>query len=294
MHLSAACDCFLQHCQSAISLSQHTLRAYTSDLYHFEFFCGGKQNVDDINKETLRQYIRFLRTEKKLQESSIKRKIATLKLLFKWLLQEEAVTSNPFDRLNERIRLPKRLPRAIDKHHAELLKCKTLTPNEDFNVRCGSVAVQLLIETGIRVGELANIQLVDLSINQHRLLVRGKGNRQRFVYLLSQPLLAVIREYLIHRQQLQIDNPKLFVTEKGQDMDPCRVRRFLHNLVRHSDIERRITPHMLRHTCATQWLEKGLDIRHVQKLLGHHSISTTEIYTHVSDQGLLEALMRVS
>lgn len=294
MEVSEACTLFLDHCRSAISLSDHTLRAYGGDLKDVAAFFRPPQEIGTISKDDLRRYIRHLREQRNYKETSIKRRIACLKLLFRWGLQEQMIQANPFDSLNERIRLPKRLPRALDRHNVGLLR-KAIMPaakSDDFDVCCRKTAIHLLLETGMRVGELASARINDLSLSDRSLKVHGKGNRQRLVYLFSAPLHRSLDGYLSKREKIGTNSDRLFVTGAGLDLTPPRVRASLHEIASTAGINLPLTPHMLRHTCATLWLEAGLDIRYVQKLLGHQSISTTEIYTHVSDQGLREALMR--
>lgn len=296
MVVSETCTQFLNHCRSAMSLSEHTHRAYGSDLKDAKKYFGSRKRIEAVTKEELRQYIRHLREQRKFKETSIKRRVACLKLLFRWAIRESIIAVNPFDTLNERIRLPKRLPRALDRCHIGLLR-KAITPtvrSDNFDALCRKTAIQLLLDTGIRVGELANVRIEDLSLPDRCLKVHGKGNRQRLVYLLSVPLYRSLDRYLSKREKVCSQSGKLFVTEAGLDLTPQRVRTSLHEIASTAGINRHLTPHMLRHTCATQWLEAGLDIRYVQKLLGHQSISTTEIYTHVSDQGLREALLRAT
>lgn len=158
MLVSATCTQFLNHCRSAMSLSEHTHRAYGSDLKDAGKYFGSKKRIKAVTKEDLRQYIRHLREQRKFKETSIKRRVACLKLLFRWAIRESIITANPFDTLNERIRLPKRLPRALDRSHVRLLR-KAITPtarSESFDALCRKTAIQLLLDTGIRVGELAN------------------------------------------------------------------------------------------------------------------------------------------
>ncbi|MFT0533274.1 tyrosine-type recombinase/integrase [Castellaniella hirudinis] len=285
---------FLCHCQSAINLSSHTLRAYAGDLNDFQGFFGGQSTLAAIGKENLRQYILHLRTHRALKESTIKRRIASLKLLFRWARQEGMLGDNPFDTLNERIRLPKNLPRAMGRGDASRLrKAIALKGHEDYDALCEKTAVCLLLETGIRVGELASIQINDVSLIDSRISIHGKGNRQRFAYLISMAAYDSLQNYLSKRRQCAANTERLFITQTGRVMTPPLVRKALRRITTRAGIETHITPHMLRHTCATQWLEDGLDIRYVQKLLGHHSISTTEIYTQVTDQGLRKALSRI-
>lgn len=297
MHLQRVCELFLNHCSSAINLSEHTLRAYTGDLKHAQKLIGQQVELTSIQKECLRQYIGFMRNEQALKENTIKRRVACLKLLFKWARQESLLKTNPFDTLNERIRLPKRLPRAIDSADArKLRKIVTTTPGgeDSFDAHCKRAAISLLLETGIRVGELSSIRLEDVSLADRCIKIQGKGNRQRFVYLLSPATFETVSAFLVKRKHVSSRSSKLLVSKEGKQLTPPLVRQALRELRESAGIAQHVTPHMLRHTCATQWLENGLDIRYVQKLLGHHSISTTEIYTHVSDQSLREALLRAN
>jgi integrase/recombinase XerD len=297
MIISDASDKFLNHCKTTSNLSTHTIRAYKSDLKGAESFLGAKVRLTKISKDDLRSYIQYMREKLNHRESSIKRRIACLKLLFKWAMQEEVIVSNPFEKLNERIKLAKSLPRVLDRNHVQLLR-KRIQVNaiheDDFATRCSKAAVQILLETGMRVGELTSIRINDVSLSDRRIKVSGKGNRQRIVYFLSSDIYQTIQQLLTSRKKFSSTSENLFVTETGRSVKPHDVRRWLSDIANSAGIDRRITPHMLRHTCATVWLESGLDIRFVQRLLGHHSISTTEIYTHVSDQSLLEALTRIN
>lgn len=296
MTLTEARKQFLSHCGSAVSLSPHTMRAYCSDLDDTQKYFGLRKQLASVEKNHLRQYIRHLRENRQFKETTIKRRLASLKLMFKWAVQEEIVEINPFDSLNERIRLPKRLPRALDRgEQAILRKAVQLSPRtDDFDEVRNKTAIHLLLDTGIRVGELVAIKLDDLSLANGCLLIHGKGNRQRFVYLLQKPLARKIEQYLTWRSSVSACANKLFISANGKAIRPPTIRNGLKGIAKAAGIAKHITPHMLRHTCATQWLEAGLDIRYVQKLLGHQSISTTEIYTHVSDQGLREALSRAA
>ncbi|MFM0757287.1 tyrosine-type recombinase/integrase [Paraburkholderia strydomiana] len=287
---------FLRHCKFGLNLSEHTLRAYHGDLDDARRHLGRRGKLEDVREEHLRRYIEHLREARQLKETTVKRRLASLKLFFKWAKTSKIIATDPFASLNERIRLPKRLPRALDRGDREVLRSAlTLRPRtDDFNAIRGKTAVHLLLDTGIRVGELAAIELRDLSLTDRTLLIHGKGNRQRLVYLLHRPLYLKMEKYLAFRTAVDTTSDRLFVSVTGKPVKPAAVRRELRNIYEEAGVTRHVTPHMLRHTCATQWLEAGLDIRYVQKLLGHHSISTTEIYTHVSDQALREALLRAT
>ncbi len=294
MTLQDACKLFLSHCRSAISLSEHTLRAYTFDLEDFQNHAKRETYLSSLGKDNLRQFIRHLREERGLKEITIKRRIACMKLFFRWVKQENVISINPFDDLHERIRLPKRLPRALGSEEINLLsKAVNLeSSNSNFQEFSTGIAIKLLLTTGIRVGELVKIDIEDIVLADSSLKINGKGNRQRLVYLFEPMLNQAIAQYLPLRRTRTTESRKLFITEAGIPFTTQKTRKLLGNLACSAGIERRITPHMLRHTTATQLLESGLDIRYVQKLLGHQSISTTEIYTHVTDQGLRNALRR--
>lgn len=294
MLLKEAISQFLVHCRSALTLSGHTLRAYESDLLDFRAHGNERRYLNSIKKDDIRRYISHLREGRHLKEATIKRRLATLKLLFKWSAQEGLAAENPFAGLNERIRLPKRLPRALDRGDQALLRKAIVSSPEssDFDALRTRTAIQLLLETGIRVGELVSIDVADVSTSDACILIHGKGNRQRLAYISQHPLRRRLVRYLDRRDAVRSETTRLFVTSDGHPLSTCTIRRELRRVTVDAGITRRVTPHMLRHTCATQWLERGLDIRFVQKLLGHHSISTTEIYTHVSDQGLREALFK--
>jgi site-specific recombinase XerD len=295
MLLKTSTKRFLAHCGAVSTLSEHTLRAYESDLNDAVQFFGARRRLCDVGKDDLRRYIQHLRQTRELAEATIKRRMATLKLLFKWVIREELLSSSPFVALDEKIRLPKRLPRALDRGDQALLRKATAMPAaSDFDSLRQRVAINVLLATGIRVGELVAIDRGDVSMSDACIRIHGKGNRQRLAYLSQRPLQRHLARYLDRRSALTTPNDRLFVGSDGRPLSTATVRHELHQTSQAAGIGRRVTPHMLRHTCATNWLEAGLDIRFVQKLLGHHSISTTEIYTHVSDQGLRAALLRVS
>lgn len=287
---------FLDHCRSITNLSSHSIRAYEGDLNDALSFFGNRKRLASVKKDDLRSYIHHLRAERELKETTIKRRLATVKLLFKWAAHEEMLTETPFSTFAERIRLPKRLPRALDRSDRALLRkaVETHRRMSDFDTVRTNTIIHLLMETGIRVGELVAIERKDLSMADACVLIHGKGNRQRLAYIAQRSLRQALKRYLELRSAIGISADHLFVTSNGRPLSTAAVRRELHQFARNAGLTRRVTPHMLRHTCATAWLECGLDIRHVQKLLGHHSISTTEIYTHVSDQSLREALLRAT
>lgn len=296
MNLTESSHNFLSHCRSAVSLSNHTLRAYTFDLCDFCTQAGPNQQLASVTKETLRKYIQHLRETRMLKETTIKRRIACLKLLFRWLKQEGLIGDNPFDSLHEKIRLPKRLPRALPKNDAQLLRAasRNALTSESSAQQAAKLAIQVMLATGIRVGELVALRRQDIDLTNASLTIQGKGNRQRLVYLVDPTVQASLERHIARLAKETPDIEAVFLDKGGRPLTTNQVRRLLRTIANNAGIERRITPHMLRHTSATTWLESGLDIRYVQKLLGHQSISTTEIYTQITDEGLRGAMRRAA
>lgn len=295
MSLTESKKKFLRHCRLAINLSEHTLRAYSGDIDDMLGYLGQRRGMQGIKADHLRGYLEDMRERRNLKETTIKRRLASLKLFFKWANREKFLTNDPFESLNERIRLPRRLPRALDRSDSQALRRRlSINSMSGFEECRTKTMAHLLLDTGIRVGELVEISLKDVSMSSSSILIHGKGNRQRLVYLLEKPLYRKLQKYLVSRQRVSSASDRLFVSAFGAPVSTATVRKELKALSHSAGIARHVTPHMLRHTCATHWLEAGLDIRYVQKLLGHQSISTTEIYTHVSDQGLREALLRAT
>jgi integrase/recombinase XerD len=155
-----------------------------------------------------------------------------------------------------------------------------------------ALAILLLFTTGMRVAELCALRVSDIDLDRRTLRIRGKGDRERQVFLVSTDVVAELRAYLREHKLGGAPHSALLVTATGGGVSTDRVRAGLRRIAEVAGLARRITPHMLRHSAATSLLEAGVDIRFVQRLLGHRSISTTEIYTHVSDESLKQAVVK--
>ena len=287
---------FLEHCRRK-GLSLHTQRAYRQDLRDYGAWLRRIEGRDPLDKETVVGWISNLH-DRGLAPASIKRRIACLKVKFGWLEDEERIASNVFHTLKTRIRLPRRLPRDLTKDELRALFARAAAearsrPN-DVPRATLHLGLELLFATGMRIGELCGIRLENLDIAGGTIRINGKGNRERRVYLVDERLRGSVESYLDIRRAARPSTDVLLVTGRGTPARPDYFRRRLHKLARAAPIRRRVTPHMLRHSAATQLLEAGVDIRYVQKLLGHSSISTTEIYTHVTDVSLRSAILRAN
>lgn len=283
MDFLATSTAFLRHCQSSRHLSANTLKAYRQDLAELAHYLT--HGPAPLSADGLGAYAAYLSGPRGLAPATVKRRLACLRALFAWAERRGDIATSPFRTAEIRIRLPKRLPRCLTA--AELRQLfQARRAAEPVLALC----VLLLFTTGMRVGELAGLRLGDLDLEGRSLLVRGKGNRERRVFLTCAEVVAELRAHLAARAGEGAAAP-LLLTRTDHPVSAPWVRRGLRDLAERAGLPRRITPHMLRHSAATSLLEAGIDIRFVQRLLGHRSIATTEIYTHVSDEKLKLVLL---
>jgi site-specific recombinase XerD len=274
---------FIRHCQSIRKLSPHTIRAYELDLARFTQFLGRRAAVSACDKTVIHNYVRHLFGVRALKEASVKRHLATLRSLFRWLEEEHDLIEDPFRGARIRIRMPKRLPRVIAR--ADLRRLLLHAPPPQFSDLTAYVATELLFATGMRVSELAGLLDHAVDLEDGTITIIGKGNRQRRVFVPDE-LKPVLHDYRTARDRAPATADTFLINSRGAAASPQMIRRLIRLHGERSAVRDRVTPHMFRHSVATYLLEEGVDIRYVQRLLGHRSISTTEIYTHVADAAL--------
>jgi len=283
---------FLAHCRTSKGLAANTLRSYAYDLADFGRFAGPAIAMAQIDRELIRGFAHQLLEERKVKATTAKRRMATLKVLFRWLEKEDVVPISVFHRLDLSIRLPRRLPRALTgEEMRQLLRRaesgrKTRARAAQYEALVMHFVVVALFTTGVRVSELVSVRRTDVDAQDGAIQVHGKGNRERRVYLPGRQARELLRFFLAERDRRHGSVGALLLTAGGTCLTPAVIRKHLRSFGGRAGINRRVTPHMLRHTAATQLLEAGVDIRFVQKLLGHASIATTQIYTHVTDRAL--------
>jgi integrase/recombinase XerC len=285
VRIDRACEDFLRDCANVRKLSVHTTRAYRIDLGRFARFAGAAKDVGTFDRAVLIQYVEHLFAEHHLKESSAKRHVASVRSLFRWLEESGHVAEDPFRGARVRIRLPRRLPRVLSR--AELATILEHPTSSDFGSITARVAAELLFATGVRVAELAALRDSDIDLAAGVITIIGKGSRQRRVYIPDAEIRELILAYRLARDARESESSDTFlVNSRGGAASPQYIRRLVRQLGENAALTRRITPHMFRHSVATYLLEEGVDIRYVQRLLGHRSIVTTEIYTHVADAAL--------
>lgn len=282
---------YLIYCKKQKNLSEHTLKAYRIDLTQFLFF-GEKQNIE---KESLKCYICYL--QEKFKPKTIRRKIASLKAFVHYLYCNDIIDSNPFDKIYTNFKEPIRLPRTIPTHiiqqlikalYANINSASTLY-QRNIAVRNAAV-VEILFATGARISEICSLRLNDLDFNAHTVKIFGKGAKERIIQIENGDVLYILNRY---RKLFLNDinrNGFFFLNNRKSQLSEQSVRIILKNLEKQINSDIHITPHMFRHSVATLLLEEDVDIRYIQRILGHSSITTTQIYTHVTSSKQKEIL----
>ena len=261
-------------------LSPDTIKAYRIDLRQFVDF------TEDAwaDKDTLNQYIKYLNQH--FAPRSVKRKLASVRAFYHEMEISGEIKENPFDKLHIRIHSPQQLPRIIPEQivQALLQSAYDAYAQGDREVLRDILVLELLFSTGLRVSELCALSQDTflLSDSGLRLLVKGKGRKERIIQIATAELLQLVRTYCdAFSKEIQEQGAILF-NRRGRPLSPQPVRRIINKYLNRIGASNHVTPHMFRHTFATSLLEAGMDIRYIQSLLGHSSISTTQIYTHVT------------
>jgi integrase/recombinase XerD len=278
-------------------LSPHTIRAYNSDIAAFERHLGLRTVVTDIDRDHL---VAFLEEQRAggLSSASIRRRASGLRGFCRWLRSCRLLDSDPWVGTTIAVGRSRRLPRLLTTHELDRLFLslrKTAAvdnasdsdevldrPHESTTL----LAVALMVATGVRVNEAVSIECQDIDLSSRSLRIVGKGRRERQVFLSNDWITGLTCAYLRTRTALGVEHPHLLFNWHYGPLTAPAMRLRLVKAARDAGLGARVTPHMLRHTAATQLIEAGVDIRYIQRLLGHASLSTTEIYTHVSDRAL--------
>ena len=273
---------YLAACEYERKLSPDTLKAYRIDLRQFSEFVYGIWP----DRDQLCEYIKYL--NQNFAPRSVKRKLASVQAFYHELVFREVLEENPFDKLHIRIQSPKQLPRVIPNQtvHNLLQSAYDAYSPGHREVMRDIVVLELLFSIGLRVSELCALTKDTFVLDDTvlRLLIRGKGNKERTLQISTPELIRLFKIYCFaFRTEIQTYGAILF-NRRGKPLSAQSVRRIILKYLKQTDSDSHITPHMFRHTFATSLLEAGMDIRYIQNLLGHSSISTTQIYTHVVDQ----------
>lgn len=277
---------YLVFCEKQKELNGKTLKAYRIDLSQFTNFIDNKENP--LSKGSLEEYCQML--HQSFKPRTVKRKIASAKAFCHWLEYEELIDRTPFAKVQTKYREPKYLPRIIPmKTITEIFqeayrKQKAANPTSYIyrSVTRDIAILELLFATGLRVSELSNLKSTDLNLRDGSVRVFGKGGKERIVQIGNSEVISALIHYkTVYSCEIQACG-YFFVNRRGNRYTEQSVRVMIGKYEKSICSTEHITPHMFRHTMATGLLEAGVDIRYIQEILGHSSISITEIYTHVA------------
>lgn len=284
---------FLGYCKISKGLSPKTIAAYRTDLEQYSVFLSESNPPILQNwqkKESLKSYLAQL--AETCKPKTQKRKLATLKALFNYLEQEELINNNPIRVLRHKIREPRILPKFLslseigailsEAEKERRLSAKNPSSQRYANAVRNLAIIELLFATGIRVSELCALKTTNLDLETKVIKVFGKGNKERTVHYGNPSAEKAILRYMkkVHTPK----NPKeyIFQSNNGNHISSQTIRNIVKKIGKSAKIKTPITPHYFRHSFATLLLEEGVDLRYIQQFLGHASITTTQIYTHIS------------
>lgn len=276
---------FGKYIEAERNYSQNTMRAYNRDIMAFIEFVGSKLDIHDVRNITeyeIRQFVGSL--YKRNGKSTIERKLASLRSFFDFLRNEEFISNNPA-KLVPSPKKDKNLPKflTVDEVY-QLLDNKLF--NGDLGIRNKAI-VELLYSCGIRVGELENIDLMDIDFEKGLVTVMGKGAKERIIPVGSKAIDSV-RDYIKIRNNFKPRSQSLFLNSRGYALTSRSVERIVKDICIKASISKKISPHVLRHSFATHLLGSGADLRSIQDMLGHSSLSITQKYTHTSIEKIME------
>lgn len=284
-------DKFIEYLKYQRNYSDFTCNNYKKDLNEYNsFILSNKINYKNMDYNEAKEYVIYL-NKKNDAKSTISRKLSSLRTFYKYLVLNNKVESNPF-LLVSSPKKEKRIPKFINYNNMEeILNVPNIKTKEGQRER---VILEVLYASGVRVSELVNIKLKDIDFSNKNILIFGKGSKERLVSF-GDYALDYINLYLKEGRNLLLDGVKsdyLIVGKKSEKLTTRRVEQIIYDIIKRTSIKLNITPHMFRHTFATHLLDNGCDLLVVQELLGHASLSSTEIYTHVSNEHLREVYLK--
>lgn len=277
---------YLSYCRDQKQLSGKTLKAYRADLFQFLSFTSA--NDYELDRPGLNSYISEL--HKKYKPRSVRRKLASLKAFCNYLVYEDILAENPFLKVRTSFQEPHLLPRTIPLKTIQALfgaayQARNNASPETYQYKAAlrDIAVlELLFATGIRVAELCSLKACDINLADGSLKVYGKGSKERVLHVGNKDALDALKKYeAAFRPQIAASGD-FFINLRNNRLSEQSVRLMIQRYCKQAGIKQHITPHMFRHSFATLLLEADVDIRYIQQFLGHSSITTTQIYTHVT------------
>lgn len=300
---------FIKYCNNR-RLSADTVKAYGLDLKGFAEFLSlldpPIEASSEVTKQTLQEYVIYL--NESFAVKTVRRRVAALRSFFNYLESDEIIQNNPFDKFHLNMKEPFRIPKTLTldevgrileaaygesptlspalaglytgRKKPENLK---LNPNSREFVWMRDVTIlELLFAGGLRVSELCKLEFGDISPDHTAIRINGKGNKERTIYLENIEVMKALNRYLVCRDVTEVDTTYVFITKFHKPLSTQAVRNLVKKYADMAGLEKKITPHVFRHSFASLLLEEGVDIKYIQDFLGHSSIATTQIYLHTT------------
>lgn len=292
--LQTIIDNYLEFCKNQKRLDKKTIKAYKIDLTQFTSKLS-QTTPTQITPDILENFIASLHQAYK--PKTAKRKIASIKALFRYMEYKNYIEINPFNKIQIKFREPVILPKTIPLNNIETLlstmytrHSHAKTPFQKKKTLRDIAVIELLFATGMRISELCSLKNENVNLISRDILIYGKGSKERHIQIGNQDVYCILSEYYqtFHNEIEQ--SGFFFVNPSGTPLSDQAIRRMIRKYASLASIDSRITPHMFRHTFATSLLEADVDIRYIQKMLGHSSINITAIYTHVAMSKQLDIL----
>lgn len=290
MRLEDKMAAYLEYCEYRKELDMKTLKAYRIDLHqYFEYVC-----VDEPDKEKIEEYVTQL--HKNYKQKTVKRKIASIKAFYNFLEEAEIIDENPFRKIKVKFKETVTLPRIIPREEIEQLlnymyQCLNENDKATHKYMLRDVAViEVFFATGARVYEISNIREDSINLNTGLIRLMGKGGKERYVQVSNTSILEVLKKYYDENKQAIRKSGYFFVNNRESRYTEQSIRLMLKKYTKQAGVERKITPHMFRHSFATYLIEEGVDVSCVQQILGHSSVKTTQIYIHIAAKKQAEIL----
>jgi len=276
-------DKFIEELRYEKNYSELTTNGYSKNLFLFLEYLNDNDimNYNKIDYRDIRNYINYM-YDLNYSNKTISRNISALRSFFKYLVSNGSIDKNPMT-LVTNPKLDKKLPKYLNYEDTE--KLLNAFDNSNYIGLRNSLALEMLYSTGMRVSEISSIKLNDISMDNRNIKVTGKGNKERFVYF-GTKCLDLLNMYLKESYpKLNVKGSQyLLLSKTGKKINEREIRTIIDEAVKIARIEMKVSPHVLRHTFATHMLNEGADLRSVQELLGHVNLSTTQIYTHLTNE----------
>ena len=279
---------YINYIESELNYSPETIKNYKHDLLFYNtFLTERKINYKTITKKEVVEFLKFM-NDIKYKNKTIARVISSVRNFYNYLVDEKLIETNIYKRIRNP-KVEKKLP-----NYLNIVEVENIKDNLDYKSAKGireALIFEFIYSTGVRVNELSKLKIKNIDFNNKNVKVMGKGSKERIVYY-GDVLSEVLDKYLILREEFvntNSINDYLILNNKGTQASTSSIEKYLDHLLTSLSVIHRVTPHELRHTFATHMLDNGADLRTVQELLGHESLSTTQIYTHVSIERLRDA-----